>query len=491
MMAGTETLGEGIPKSLQRNLSLDGAMTRALEGLTGGAVLAGLLLALGAGDAAIGLAAAVPFLAQAAQIPALSLAFRVRTRRMICLGASAISRILLALGGILSVVLPHGVGLVVLIVFLSLSSVAGAVGAFSWAYWMRDLVPADSYGTVFAKRFAWQSGVGLVATLAAGAFLTLGSAGNTSFAFLFIVGGAAGLVGLAFIARLPDVPLNPADGPETPVELFRRAVGTSERAPLAFAALWGLGAMMAVPFVPIFLLADLHAPFITVAILAAGSVLAALVTAPAWGRLTDRVGCKPVLAFASLTSGLAILGLVLVEDTRTSSLVVLAGVHIVMGASLAAVEISLGKLIARAAPFNRAGGFLAVAGMARALGSGLGVLVAGLVAGLASVSSLAFVVQWTGAGGVDTLGTIRVGHFDFVFVLSALLMLYATHRVLGLDEPEVRGHVNMIRELHVELSGLSPFRGARSIGRFAHHAGRLIRERRHFVPWSNPPRPPP
>lgn len=490
MTTRAEHLDERLPESLQRDLSLDGAMTRTLEGLTGGVVLAGLLLALGAGEATIGIAAAVPFLAQSAQIPALSLAFRVRSRRTICLASSAASRLLLASGGILSVLLPEGVGLFVLLIFLSLSSVAGAVGAFSWAYWMRDLVPARSYGIVFARRFAWQSGIGLAATLAAGAFLTLGSAGDTSFAILFAVGGIVGLVGLAFIARLPDVPLNPADGPESPVQLFRRAVGKGERAPLAFAALWGLGSMMAVPFVPVFLLVVLHAPFILVAILAAASVLAALVTAPAWGRLTDRVGCKPVLAFATLTSGLAILGLVLVEDTRASSLVILASVHIVMGASLAAVEIAIGKLIARAAPFNRAGGFLAIAGMARALGSGLGVLLAGLVAALASASSLAFVVQWTGAASVETLATIRVGHFDFVFALSALLMLYAAHRVLGLEEPDVRGDVNVIRELHVELSGLSPFRGARSIGRFAHHAGRLIRERR-LLPWSNTPRPPP
>jgi MFS family permease len=236
---------------------------------------------------------------------------------------------------------------------------------------------------------------------------------------------------------------------------------------------------MAVPFVPIFLLADLHAPFLLVATLSAVSVLVALATAPAWGRLTDRVGCKPVLAFGATLSALAILALVLVERTQTNDIAILVAVNAIMGATLAAVEIAISKLLARAAPFNRAGGFLASAGLARALGAGLGVLVAGIVARVVATRALSFAMQWTSADSTRTLATIRVSHYDFVFLLSALMMLYAAHRVLALSEPEARTDVNVLRELHVELSGMSPFRGARSIGRFAHHAGRFVRERRH------------
>lgn len=481
---------EVVSRSLQRNLSLDGVMTRAMEGLTSGTVLAGLLLALGAGSFVIGIAAAIPFLAQAAQIPALALTFRVRSRRAICIAAAATSRFLLVIGGITCVLLPPKTGLVVLIVFLAASSVAAAVAAFAWAYWMRDLVPSHSYGTVFARRFAWQSGIGLVAALSAGALLTFGGGDKVGFVLLFAVGGVAGVAGLWFVARLPDVQLNPADGPESTARLVKRLFARGERAPLVFAALWGLSATMAIPFVPIFLLADLHASFLLVTSLTAASVLAALVTAPAWGRLTDRVGCKPVLAFAAAASAVAVLGLVLVENTATPALVILFGVHVVMGATLAAAEIAIGKLIARMAPFNRAGGFLAAAGMARSLASGGGVLVAGIVASIASTRALTLLVQWNSGDALHTIGTIHVTHYDFVFALSALLMLYAAHRVLALPEPEVRDDVNVIRELHAELVGLSPFRGARSVARFAHHAGRLVRERRHAPSLPKDPGPP-
>ena len=57
------------------------------------------------------------------------------------------------------------------------------------------------------------------------------------------------------------------------------------------------------PFVLPYFLNHLHMSFVQVAIWSAVSAASALVLAPAWGRLADRVGNRPVLAVATFMAG--------------------------------------------------------------------------------------------------------------------------------------------------------------------------------------------
>src|SRR3954467_14407536 len=67
----------------QKSLVLDSAFATLTGALSGGVILVAFALALGAGPMAIGLLAAIPFMAQAAQLPAIAFVERFRQRRKI------------------------------------------------------------------------------------------------------------------------------------------------------------------------------------------------------------------------------------------------------------------------------------------------------------------------------------------------------------------------------------------------------------------------
>src|SRR5213082_2089625 len=81
----------------KRALVKDAAWASMVGALYGGVILVGFALELGATPWHIGLLAAIPFLAQIAQLPAIALIERVRQRRKIAVAAVSVSRVMIAL----------------------------------------------------------------------------------------------------------------------------------------------------------------------------------------------------------------------------------------------------------------------------------------------------------------------------------------------------------------------------------------------------------
>src|SRR5512134_1739222 len=79
----------------QRVLVADAAWASLTGALSGGVVLVALALELGAGPQAIGLLGAIPFIAQAAQLPAIAVVDQVRRRKLIAVLALGIARLLI------------------------------------------------------------------------------------------------------------------------------------------------------------------------------------------------------------------------------------------------------------------------------------------------------------------------------------------------------------------------------------------------------------
>src|ERR1700704_5917768 len=79
----------------KRALIKDAAWASLVGALYGGVILVGFALELGATPFIIGLLAAIPFLAQVAQLPAIALVERIRQRRSIAVSALTISRMVI------------------------------------------------------------------------------------------------------------------------------------------------------------------------------------------------------------------------------------------------------------------------------------------------------------------------------------------------------------------------------------------------------------
>src|SRR5487761_1668058 len=122
----------------------EGALACAMGTLTGGVFLTGFALALGATSFQIGLLAAMPALANFAQLLGACLIERTGRQKRICLAALALSRALWLVVLMTPLVVWGGGGAWLvwsLIVLQAASSSLDAIGGVGWLCWIRDLVP--------------------------------------------------------------------------------------------------------------------------------------------------------------------------------------------------------------------------------------------------------------------------------------------------------------------------------------------------------------
>jgi hypothetical protein len=93
------TSADADERRLLRLILYDALASETMGTLTTGVFLVGFAVALGAGNFAIGVLAAVPFCVQLLQIPAVFLVERRRRRRDICVWSTAVGRTFLLGGG--------------------------------------------------------------------------------------------------------------------------------------------------------------------------------------------------------------------------------------------------------------------------------------------------------------------------------------------------------------------------------------------------------
>jgi hypothetical protein len=172
-MVEEKTISQMRPEERERGLKYilyDGMMTQSMVSLSGGAFIITFALLLGASNFIIGILAAVPFLGNIFQVPAVLVVEKVRKRRLISVLATLISRAWLPVFALIPLIFkPFGLAILVMGIFLS-----GAIAAFStcaWSSWMRDLVPDEIRGGYFSKRLTLSLALGVSLSLVGGRFI--------------------------------------------------------------------------------------------------------------------------------------------------------------------------------------------------------------------------------------------------------------------------------------------------------------------------------
>jgi hypothetical protein len=120
------TSADADERRLLRLILYDALASETMGTLTTGVFLVGFAVALGAGNFAIGVLAAVPFCVQLLQIPAVFLVERWRARRDICVWSTAVGRTFL-LGGAAAPLLGQPFAIVTLIVSLAIYQARAAI----------------------------------------------------------------------------------------------------------------------------------------------------------------------------------------------------------------------------------------------------------------------------------------------------------------------------------------------------------------------------
>src|SRR5438045_1255673 len=139
------------PRQLERGkraLVKDAAWASMVGALYGGVILVGFALELAATPWHIGLLAAIPFLAQIAQLPAIALIERIRQRRKIAVAAVSLSRVMIVLLALPAFIPDRQTALYALLLGQMCITVFGSIGGCSVTVWLHQLLAAEGLGAL-------------------------------------------------------------------------------------------------------------------------------------------------------------------------------------------------------------------------------------------------------------------------------------------------------------------------------------------------------
>jgi MFS family permease len=469
-----------------RLLLIDAAFATAIGALNSGVVLLALALHVGASQIEIGVIAAIPLLTQMLQAPAVTLVERIRRRRLISVACVFGARLALPVYAVVPLIPDRSVAVAVLVAAALVHYGLNAVGACSWNSWMRDLLPEAQLGAFFARRNLYGTVVGAAATLlAAFALQRAGrsdAGGDRVYVALYLIGFVFGLFSTAALARVPEPAMPRRRGrPSLRRLLMRPLRNPNFRLLLRYLASWQFAVNLATPFLTVYFVRVLGFSVGFVLVLTVVSQLANAAVVRGWGSLSDRFTNKSVLTVASPIFLLCIAGMAFADEfegavARPAYLLVL---HVVMGAAQAGVGLAAGNIVIKLSPKGAATSFMATNALIGALASGCAPLVGGWLTEFFARRQLRLSIDWTSPSGTAELFGLGISHWEFFFLLSAIVGLYALHRLSTVTEPgsvegrEVIHHI--VESARYNLRNASSVAGVRQA--LAFPADALIKSR--------------
>lgn len=455
-------------QEVQRSLRLmigEGVASGAMFSLGSGGFMAAYALVLGASNLEVGLLAALPFITQIAQLPAILAVERFRKRKLIQLPAMIAAHALwLPIGAVpLLLETPGAPAVVVVIALLGLRGLFSSIWATTWNSWMRDLVPQSTLGSYYGRRLAVITGVVAVVGLGSSFFVqwwkSTSSPEDAVLAYSFLLIGGSLVFGLAspvltLWTKEPLMPAAPESGRSAFSVLIEPLRDRNFSQLVRFLFAWNLALNLAIPFFAVYMLSELGLSLPVVIGFTVLSQVTNIVFVRVWGPMADRVGSKTVLSLSASLYLLVILGWVFTgyPNRHALTLPLLAVLHVFAGIASAGVYLTMSTLTLKVAPDGKATAFMGVAGVASSVGAGIGPIAGGVMADFFAVRTLGLDLTWTSPGRVLELPALALSGFDFLFVIAFVLGLLALNLLVALrEEGEVSRDV-ALRQLAARAS---------------------------------------
>jgi MFS family permease len=452
----------------KRALVKDAAWASMVGALYGGVILVGFALELGATPLHIGILAAIPFLAQVAQLPGIALVEKLRQRRKIAIVSVSISRLMIAALALLALVPDKRLALHVLLGAQIVITLFGSIAGCSVNSWMHQLLASQGLGALFSRRLFWSTVLASAGALFAGYAVQHwpGADHIDAYALSFAAAGVVGFISVYYLTTVPE-PVMVGTGPRTPLlELLRAPVADAKfRRVIVFMTSWNFASNLAAPFLTVYLLQQMAYGMGTVTTLWIASQLANALTMYSWGRISDRLSNKAILAVAlpAYFGCLVALPFTAIPHMHALTLPLLYFIHVVMGAASGGIALATGNLGLKLAPQGRGTNYLAVVGLAGAMASGLAALSGGALADWFASRELSVFVHLTSASAAHEVTVMSFRHWEFLFGISFVLGAYVLHALSRIDEGAEHSERAVIQEFVSEasrsLSQLSPIDG--------------------------------
>ena len=460
------TITEEETRKGLRLMSWVGFFSGAMFTLGSGGFMAAYALALGANNLQVGILAALPFISQVMRIPSILLVEKYRARKALGVPALLATQLAWLPIGLVPFFLetPGGLAVLLVIAFLALRGLFAPLWVTTSTSWIRDLVPSGGMASYFGSRLAMTTAATAAVGLG-GSFLVrwwqdMAAPSDDILAFSFLlIGGvlAFGIVGPVLASRIAEPLMPPSVGTDrSPFSLLLEPVRDRNFIHLVrFLFAWGLISNLAIPFFAVYMLKVIGLSLPAVIGFTVLGQLANVIFVRAWGPLADRVGSKTVLSLSASLYLLVIIGWVftLNPDRYILTLPLLAALHLLGGVATAGVTLTVTTLGLKVAPQGKGIPFSGVAGMATALGSGIGPILGGLMADFFSDRSISLYLQWTSPGSVLELPAISLVGYEFLFVIAFLLGLLTMNLLVALRE---EGEISRDVALGELMAGMGP-----------------------------------
>lgn len=272
--------------------------------ITTGATMTRYARSLDMSEFGFGLLAAIPFAGAILQLPASYLLEKYGHRKRLFLITGLIHRAMWLAIAAIPWVLPGATWWWALLLVLSISTALANFSGPAWLTWMADLVPPRIRGRYFSRRGQYGRLVGALATVAIGWTLDAATGRDVLNKSLSIALAVAALCGMADILFHKTVP--PVQRSRVQHVSFRELIGRPLRDRdfrkfLAFNftltfAIGYVGQFIWLYLFDVVEMTNLQANVMLIAV----PLIASMLTFPIWGRLVDRLGCRPVLLIAGI-----------------------------------------------------------------------------------------------------------------------------------------------------------------------------------------------
>ena len=476
-----------------RALLYDGMCSQVMGVFTGGAFLVGFAVLLGASNTVIGLFAAVGPFTQILQIPSIFLVERVRMRKAMVVISSLAGRVVWLFVAALPWVAPAPARIPLLVLSMVMFFGLGSISGCAFNSWMRDFIPEKIMGSYFARRMAISIALGAILSLIAGVGIDIAKtwfgAEMFGYSILFLVGGAFGLAGAGFLARIPEPRMRPAGAEQGVMSVLAGPFrDTNFRRLLFFLGAWNFAMNFAGPFFVVYMLGRLGMSMTWILALSVISQLVNVLFLRLWGKLADRFSNKSVLA---ASGPLVIVGIVLwifttMPERHVLTVPLLILIHALGGMSTAGVGLCAGNIALKAAPKGQATAYLATNALVSGLAATVAPILGGLAADFFAHQELSIAVRWATTQPSTrelSLPAVHLRGLDFLFLGAFLFGLYALHRLSAVrEEGEVEEDIvltELFSEVRRHARHVSGLGGVRTLTSFPYAILRRLRGRNH------------
>lgn len=437
------------PDQIEKGLSKmtwQGLVSQVRITLTESVFLVGFAVILGAPNTMIGVLAAIPFVAQLLQIPSVYLIHKAGKRKLVNTVTQLGNRLAILGMALLPFLVTSETRLLLLVAFVGVQAIFNSIGSPSWNSWLRDLVPQDRLGRFFSVRMALTGIIAVVVSIVGGQFIGLWDTvylgdPTLGYSILFFVAFLFGMMAVYFTATTPEPKMIIPEKRQKFSDLVAKPFKDDNfRKLMWFSVIWTFSTSLVAPFFTVYLIGpspnqlNLGLPFATS--LSALTSLVSIIFFRFWGRLSDKFSNKSILQVASplfiIGSLLWIFATIAIQYNILIPLLVF--IHILTGFASAGVILATANIGLKLAPRGEATAYLAARGSAVAVAGTAAPLIGGVLIDILSLHSIDITITWTMPDATIPIPIFEITGIGFVIILSAIIGLYALHKLSLIQE---------------------------------------------------------